>query len=413
MPERSDLSGQNILLGITGGIAAYKTPMLVRQLVEAGANIQVVMSENAHRFVTSTILQAVGGNPVRDDLWDPAAEAAMGHIELARWADQILIAPATANAIARLAAGDASNLLYTLCLASSAPISLAPAMNQQMFQHPAVQRNLATLTADGCRVIGPDNGDQACGDQGPGRMTEPEDLVLALAQPKQPWAGSRGPLSGRTVIVTTGPTREAIDPVRYISNHSSGLQGMAIADAAKQAGADVILVAGPGVAESSPDMQRIDITSAQEMHAKVHEHLAAADIFIGVAAVADYRPASPEEQKIKRHLKADEDVKLSLIENPDIIASVVRAKQAKVVVGFAAETHDTLQNARDKRVRKGLDAIVVNDVSDQSIGFNSRDNEVTLIHEGGDIHFGKQSKTAIAQQLMEQVVELFAAKIEL
>ncbi|MAR28716.1 MAG: bifunctional phosphopantothenoylcysteine decarboxylase/phosphopantothenate--cysteine ligase CoaBC [Gammaproteobacteria bacterium] len=413
MPERSDLSGQNILLGITGGIAAYKTPMLVRQLVEAGANIQVVMSENAHRFVTSTTLQAVSGNPVRDDLWDPAAEAAMGHIELARWADQILIAPATANAIARLAAGDASNLLYTLCLASTAPISLAPAMNQQMFQHPAVQRNLATLTADGCRVIGPDSGDQACGDQGPGRMTEPEDLVLALAQPKQPWAGSRGPLSGRTVIVTTGPTREAIDPVRYISNHSSGLQGMAIADAAKQAGADVILVAGPGVAESSPDMQRIDITSAQEMHAKVHEHLAAADIFIGVAAVADYRPASPEEKKIKRHLKADEDVKLSLIENPDIIASVVRAKQAKVVVGFAAETHDTLQNARDKRVRKGLDAIVVNDVSDQSIGFNSRDNEVTLIHEGGDIHFGKQSKTAIAQQLMEQVVELFAAKIEL
>ena len=412
MPERSDLSGQNILLGITGGIAAYKTPMLVRQLVEAGANIQVVMSENAHRFVTSTTLQAVSGNPVRDDLWDPAAEAAMGHIELARWADQILIAPATANAIARLAAGDASNLLYTLCLASTAPISLAPAMNQQMFQHPAVQRNLATLIADGCRVIGPDSGDQACGDQGPGRMTEPEDLVLALAQTKQTRAGSRGPLSGRTVIVTTGPTREAIDPVRYISNHSSGLQGMAIADAAKQAGADVILVAGPGVAESSPDMQRINIISAQEMHAKVHEHLAAADIFIGVAAVSDYRPANPEEQKIKRHLTADEDVKLSLIENPDIIASVVRAKQAKVVVGFAAETHDTLQNARDKRVRKGLDAIVVNDVSDRSIGFNSRDNEVTLIHEGGDIHFGKQSKSAIAQQLMEHLVEIFAAKIE-
>ncbi|MBL6708842.1 MAG: bifunctional phosphopantothenoylcysteine decarboxylase/phosphopantothenate--cysteine ligase CoaBC [Pseudomonadales bacterium] len=413
MPERSDLSGQNILLGITGGIAAYKTPMLVRQLVAAGANLQVVMSENAHRFVTSTTLQAVSGNPVRDDLWDPAAEAAMGHIELARWADQILIAPATANAIARLAAGDASNLLYTLCLASTAPISLAPAMNQQMFQHPAVQRNLATLTADGCRVIGPDSGDQACGDQGPGRMTEPEDLVLALAQPKQPGAESRGPLSGRTVIVTTGPTREAIDPVRYISNHSSGLQGMAIADAAKQAGANVILIAGPGVAESSPDMQRIDITSAQEMHAKVHEHLASADIFIGVAAVADYRPSNPEEQKIKRHLKTNEDVKLSLTENPDIIASVVKAKQAKVVVGFAAETHDTLQNARDKRVRKGLDAIVVNDVSDQSIGFNSRDNEVTLIHEGGDIHFGKQSKTAIAQRLMEQLVELFAAKIGL
>ena len=415
MPENSDLSGQNILLGITGGIAAYKTPMLVRQLVEAGASIQVVMSENAHRFVTATTLQAVSGTPVRDDLWDPAAEAAMGHIELARWADQILIAPATANAIARLAAGEASNLLYTLCLASAAPISLAPAMNQQMFQHPAVQRNLATLTADGYQIIGPDSGDQACGDQGPGRMTEPQDLVLALAATRRSALRSSGAaagvLAGRTVIVTTGPTREAIDPVRYISNHSSGLQGLAVAKAARQAGAQVVLIAGPGVSDSAADIQRIDVTTALDMHTQVHEHLASADVFIGVAAVADYRPANAEAQKIKRHLQADQDVGLSLVENPDIIASVVAAGQAKIVIGFAAETHDTLQHARDKRVRKGLDAIVVNDVSDQSIGFNSTDNAVTLIHEGGEINLGKQPKTAIGEQLIQQLIELFGERL--
>ena len=246
MPEMtSNLSGQHILLGISGGIAAYKTPILVRRLVEAGASVQVVMTANAHQFVTATSLQAVSGNPVRDDLWDAAAEAAMGHIELARWADQILIAPATASMIARLATGEASDLLSTLCLASPAPVSVAPAMNQQMYQHPAVQRNLASLEADGYRIIGPDSGDQACGDQGPGRMTEPEDLLSALAQ--HPLSGDdAGSLTGCTVMVTTGPTREAIDPVRYISNHSSGLQGLAIAESARRAGATVILIAGPG-----------------------------------------------------------------------------------------------------------------------------------------------------------------------
>ena len=408
----SNLSGQHILLGISGGIAAYKTPILVRRLVEAGASVQVVMTANAHQFVTATTLQAVSGNPVRDDLWDAGAEAAMGHIELARWADQILIAPATANTIARLASGEASDLLSTLYLASPAPVSIAPAMNQQMFQHPAVQRNLVTLKDDGCRIIGPDSGDQACGDQGPGRMTEPEDLLTALAQ-QSLTEDQQGSLAGCSVTVTTGPTREAIDPVRYISNHSSGLQGLAVAEAARRAGAKVTLIAGPGVEGAHNDIERQDVTTAQDMYEQVHKALPTTDIFIGVAAVADYRPAVAQEQKIKRHQHEEPDMRLALVENPDIIASVVASGQVKVVVGFAAETNDTLNNAREKRARKGLDAIVVNDVSDQNIGFNSINNAVTLIYEGGEIDFGTQPKTEIANQLVNQLATLFKEKIDL
>ncbi len=408
----SNLSGQHILLGISGGIAAYKTPILVRRLVEAGASVQVVMTANAHQFVTATTLQAVSGNPVRDDLWDAGAEAAMGHIELARWADQILIAPATADTIARLASGEASDLLSTLYLASPAPVSIAPAMNQQMFQHPAVQRNLVTLKADGCRIIGPDSGDQACGDQGPGRMTEPEDLLTALAQ-QSLTEDQQGSLAGCSVTVTTGPTREAIDPVRYISNHSSGLQGLAVAEAARRAGAKVTLIAGPGVEGAHSDIERQDVTTAQDMYEQVHKALPTTDIFIGVAAVADYRPAVAQEQKIKRHQHEEPDMQLALVENPDIIASVVASGQVKVVVGFAAETNDTLNNAREKRARKGLDAIVVNDVSDQNIGFNSINNAVTLIYKGGEIDFGTQPKTEIANQLVNQLATLFKEKIDL
>ncbi|NCF45605.1 MAG: bifunctional phosphopantothenoylcysteine decarboxylase/phosphopantothenate--cysteine ligase CoaBC, partial [Proteobacteria bacterium] len=399
-------------LGISGGIAAYKTPILVRRLIEAGAQVQVVMTANAHKFVTATSLQAVSGNPVREDLWDPAAEASMGHIELARWADQILIAPASASVIARLANGEASDLLSTLCLASPAAISIAPAMNQQMFQHPAVQRNLATLRKDGYRIIGPDSGDQACGDQGPGRMTEPEDLILALTQQQLATTGtSATALHGRKVIVTTGPTREAIDPVRYISNHSSGLQGLAIAEAARRAGANVIVVAGPGVPETHGDIERVNVITAQQMHDEVHAHLTDTDLFIGVAAVADYRPANAAAQKIKRH-KQQAEVQFALVQNPDIISSVAQTGSAKVVIGFAAETNDTLQNARDKRARKGLDAIVVNDVSDHSIGFNNSDNAVTLIHERGEVEFARQPKTAIAEKLVTQITDLFAANLE-
>ena len=411
MPDTTlNLSGKHILLGVSGGIAAYKTPMLVRQLVQAGALVQVVMTENAHHFVTATTLQAVSGHAVRDDLWDQAAEAAMGHIELARWADHILIAPATAGTISRLANGDASDLLTTLCLASNAPMSLAPAMNQQMFAHPAVQRNLATLRSDGWQIIGPDSGDQACGDTGPGRMSEPQALVQALsASAAEPVLCS---MSGQTLMITTGPTREAIDPVRYISNHSSGLQGLAIAEAGRQAGAKVILIAGPGVAECHADITRINIISAQEMHDSVHQHLPGTDLFIGVAAVADYRPATAQQQKIKRHAQADSSPQLPLVENPDIIASVVQAGQARMVVGFAAETNDALANAREKRQRKGLDAIVVNDVSDQRIGFNSADNAVTLIHADGEVDFGIQPKTAIAEQLISQLAALLQQKFQ-
>lgn len=411
MPDTSsNLTGKHILLGVSGGIAAYKTPILVRRLVEAGALVQVVMTANAHHFVTATTLQAVSGNVVRDDLWDPAAEAAMGHIELARWADHILIAPATAGVISRLASADASDLLSTLCLASNAQISIAPAMNQQMFANAGVQRNLAVLRADGCQIIGPDSGDQACGDVGEGRMTEPEALVQALAA--SGGDSSSGQLSGLTVMVTTGPTREAIDPVRYISNHSSGLQGLAIAEAARQAGARVKLIAGPGVGSCHNDVDRVDITTAQEMYDAVHEHLPNTDVFVGVAAVADYRPAAAETQKIKRHTQSTDQVQLALVQNPDIIASVVQAGKAKVVIGFAAETHDTLQHARDKRQRKGLDAIVVNDVSDQRIGFNSADNAVTFIHAKGEVAFGIQPKTAIARQLIEQLSEQFADRLQ-
>ena len=411
MPDTTlNLSGKHILLGVSGGIAAFKTPMLVRQLVQAGALVQVVMTENAHHFVTATTLQAVSGHAVRDDLWDQAAEAAMGHIELARWADHILIAPATAGTISRLANGDASDLLTTLCLASNAPMSLAPAMNQQMFAHPAVQRNLATLRSDGWQIIGPDSGDQACGDTGPGRMSEPQALVQALsASAAEPVLCS---MSGQTLMITTGPTREAIDPVRYISNHSSGLQGLAIAEAGRQAGAKVILIAGPGVAECHADITRINIISAQEMHDSVHQHLPGTDLFIGVAAVADYRPATAQQQKIKRHAQADSSPQLPLVENPDIIASVVQAGQARMVVGFAAETNDALANAREKRQRKGLDAIVVNDVSDQRIGFNSADNAVTLIHADGEVDFGIQPKTAIAEQLISQLAALLQQKFQ-
>jgi phosphopantothenoylcysteine decarboxylase/phosphopantothenate--cysteine ligase len=411
MPNMTlNLSGKHILLGVSGGIAAYKSPILVRRLVEAGATVQVVMTANAHHFVTATTLQAVSGNLVRDDLWDQAAEAAMGHIELARWADHILIAPATAGTIARIANGEASDLLSTLCLASSVPISVAPAMNQQMFAHPAVQRNLATLKGDGCQIIGPDSGDQACGDTGLGRMTEPDEILLALSASFA--EANTGLMVGQTLMVTTGPTREAIDPVRYISNHSSGLQGLAIAEAGRRAGAKVILIAGPGVNTSHGDITRVDVTSAQEMYDSVHEFLPKTDLFVGVAAVADYRPETAQTQKIKRHTQAEDQVRLALVENPDIIASVVQAQQAKVVVGFAAETNDTLQNAREKRLRKGLDAIVVNDVSDQRIGFNSPDNAVTLIHADGEMDFGVQPKSAIAEQLICQLAELFAQKLK-
>ncbi len=402
------LKGKHIVLGISSGIAAYKAPMIVRNLTTAGADVQVVMTGNAHHFVTSTSLQAVSGRPVRDTLWDEAAEAAMGHIELARWADLVLVAPATANVVAKLAHGMADDLLTTLCLATTAPIFIAPAMNQQMFLNTATAANLEILTERGVHLIGPDSGEQACGEDGPGRMSEPDEIVSTLVAA----TSSSSELAGQKVMITTGPTREAIDPVRYVSNHSSGLQGLSIAEAALRAGAEVLLVAGPGVPRSSADIERIDVESALDMHSAVQSNLPGTNIFIGVAAVADYRVAAPAEQKMKRAGTADASLSLDLVENPDIIASVAKHEnRPALVIGFAAETNNAIDFAREKRVRKDLDAIVVNDVSDKTIGFNSSHNAATLIFDDGDVTFPRQSKQQLAGALVRQIPEIFAHQL--
>ena len=367
--------------------------------------MQVVLTQGAARFVTPVTLQALSGRPVRDDLWDREAEAAMGHIELARWADLILVAPATAHFMANLAQGAAPDLLTTLCLASDAPILLAPAMNQAMWRDPAAQRNAATLAADGKRLIGPAEGEQACGDVGPGRMAEPEALLEAVRAAFLPLC-----LQGLSVLVTAGPTREALDPVRFLSNHSSGKQGYAIAKAAAEAGAWVTLVSGPCELPIPANVECIAVTSAVEMHEAVLARAVEQALVIGVAAVADYRPATQAPQKIKREPMgqgAAEPPAIALVENPDIIASVAALPDAPVVVGFAAETENALDNARRKRRRKALDAIVVNDVSNPKIGFNSDHNAATLIWADGEVELAYQGKEALAASLIQHLANLF------
>lgn len=406
----SSLVGQHIVLGITAGVAAYKAPAVVRALRAEGAEIQVVMSANANKFVTATALQAVSGRPVRDDLWDRQAEASMGHIELARWADQILIAPATANCLAALANGHAYDLLTTICLATEAAVVVAPAMNQRMYLHPAAQQNLLKLKEFGYQVVEPDHGEQACGEFGPGRLPEPATLIAALQQlPTQSQRDSV--LHDLGVMITAGPTREAIDPVRFISNHSSGVQGLSLAEAALGAGAKVTLVAGPGVPASDPRITRLDVVSANDMHETVQKHLDDIHLFIGVAAVADYRVAQPAEQKIKKTSSQESHLDLRLIENPDVIKGVIESGHETVVIGFAAETHDTLNHAREKRLRKGLHAIVVNDVSDARIGFNSPDNAATFITDDEEINFPRQNKRTMAVKLLQQISERFGTEL--
>jgi phosphopantothenoylcysteine decarboxylase/phosphopantothenate--cysteine ligase len=396
------LHGKRILLGISGGIAAYKAPQLVRLLRQADADVQVVMTRGAHHFVTATSLQAVSGRPVRDDLWDESAEAAMGHIELARWADAILIAPATADLIARLATGRADDLLTTLCLASRAPLLIAPAMNQVMWESPSTQRNIRAVVGDGALLLGPDNGDQACGDVGPGRMQEPEALAQALQAHLAP---PRQVLDGKKVLITA-------DPVRYLTNHSSGKQGYAIAAAARAAGAEVVLVSGPVALPAPFGVRRIDVTSATEMHDAVLAHAGDCDVFVGVAAVADYRPEEVKPQKIKKAEQGDDPadgddrtsgLTLALVENPDIIASVAKLAHKPLTVGFAAETHAALVHARSKRERKGIDIIIVNDVSDPSIGFNSDHNAVTMIWQGGEMTLPRQPKAQLAGTIIDRI----------
>ena len=394
-----------ILLGISGGIAAYKAPLLVRHLRAVGAEIVPVLTPNAARFVTPAALQAVAGQRPRTDLWDPQAEAAMGHIELARWADAVVVAPATANLIARFAGGIADDLLTTVYLATTAPVFVAPAMNVKMWEHPATQRNVLRLRADGVTILGPAEGEQACGEFGPGRMLEPEEIAdivtAALGTPRA--------LTGAKVLITAGPTREYLDPVRFISNRSSGRQGFTLAEAARDAGAEVTLVAGPVHLPTPTGIDRIDVVSAQEMKDAVHARAPDADIFVSVAAVADYRPQRLHQQKLKKSEQPSGGLRVALKENDDIVGSIADVQPRPFVVGFAAETHNALEFAREKRQRKCMDAIVVNDVSDPAIGFDSGDNAVTLIHAAGEVVLPKMPKHAIARRLVAEIATLYAA----
>jgi phosphopantothenoylcysteine decarboxylase/phosphopantothenate--cysteine ligase len=387
-----------ILVGISGGIAAYKSPDLVRRLKESGDEVRVVMTQSACSFISPLTLQAVSGNPVSTDLLDPDAEAAMGHIELARWADLILIAPATADLIARLAAGMANDLLSTLCLATTAPIAVAPAMNLQMWANNATQDNIQQLYKRNMTILGPDKGEQACGETGLGRMLEPLQLV-AESQRFNPQ--NQLVMAGKKILVTAGPTREAIDPVRYLSNHSSGKMGFEIARAAHFAGADVTLITGPVNLETNCSIDRIDVTSAQEMQQQVLDYISDQDIFIGCAAVADYRVEEIADDKIK---KDRQQLVLTMVENPDIISSVSNREVKPYCVGFAAETTDVLSYAEKKLAAKNLDMICANDVSDSDIGFNGDMNKLTIITaDGQSVELEKASKKSLAIKLINLI----------
>ncbi|GAB3288127.1 bifunctional phosphopantothenoylcysteine decarboxylase/phosphopantothenate--cysteine ligase CoaBC [Pseudidiomarina andamanensis] len=401
------LLGRRILLGISGGIAAYKTPELVRRLKDYGADVRCVLTQGGQAFITPLTLQAVSGNPVHHDLLDPAAEAAMGHIELAKWAELVFIAPASANTLAQLAHGHASDLLTTLCLATAAPVAVAPAMNQQMWAHAAVQANCDLLRQRGVNVITPASGAQACGDVGAGRMPEPlelRDVICSLLLPHNQ------ELTGKHIVITAGPTREAIDPVRYLSNHSSGKMGFALAAAAQAMGAQVTLIAGPVNIATPTGVKRIDVVSAEQMHTAAMQAVENADVFIGCAAVADYRPEQVADSKIK---KSNDGMQITLVRNPDILADVAALAKAPFTIGFAAETNDVAHYAQDKLARKKLNMIAANDVSDTSIGFNSEDNAMLLFWRDTNNTVQQQalaraSKLTIAQQILQQAAKLLS-----
>jgi phosphopantothenoylcysteine decarboxylase/phosphopantothenate--cysteine ligase len=388
----ASLNGKHVLLGITGGIAAYKCAELVRGLRKAGAEVRVVMTAAAERFVTPTTLQALSGYPVRSSLWDEAAEAAMSHIELARWADLILVAPASADALARFAGGHANDLLSTLCLASEAPAHLAPAMNRVMWANTATQDNVAVLRARGFRIHGPDSGEQACGETGEGRMLEPMQLIEALADIPQPWRGRR-------LLITAGPTYEDLDPVRFLGNRSSGKMGFALAASAAAQGGEVVLIAGPVALPTPPGVRRIDIRSAAQMHEAVMAELAGIDTFIAAAAVADYRPKSVSAGKIK---KSEGDSSLELQRTLDILAAVsVSPMRPKRVVGFAAETERLDEHAQEKMRNKGLDAIAANAVGQSGSGFESSHNALTVFTRAGRHAIPLTTKRQAADALLD------------
>ncbi len=397
----SALTNKRVLLGISGGIAAYKCVELVRRLREQGAEVRVVMTAAAKAFITPLTLQAVSGHPVADDLLDPAAESSMGHIQLAKWADLVLLAPATADLMARMAAGMGNDLLTTLCLATNAPLAITPAMNQQMYQAQVTQENIAKLAARGALIWGPAEGAQACGDVGPGRMLEPAELCQRVSQ----HFAQQQDLAGIAVLITAGPTREALDPVRFISNHSSGKMGYAIAAAAAARGATVTLVSGPVNLPTPAGVKRIDVESALQMQSAVMTEVTHHQIFIACAAVADYRAACVAPEKIK---KAGDEISLTLVKNPDIVAGVgAMTTQRPFVVGFAAETQNVEQYARDKLARKNLDLICANDVSLPGQGFNADQNALHLFWKDGQHSLALDSKAALGQQLMDNIVRLY------
>jgi phosphopantothenoylcysteine decarboxylase / phosphopantothenate---cysteine ligase len=398
------MKAKRILLGVTGGIAAYKSPDLVRRLREQGAEVQVVLTSGAREFVTPMTFQAVSGRDVRSDLWDPEAEKAMSHIELARWADFILIAPATADFIARLATGQADDLLTTLCLASGAPIALAPAMNRLMWSNPATQANVNTLKSRGIHVWGPGEGDQACGEVGAGRMLEPTQLAAFVTNAVAP----TGPLAGKRVLLTAGPTRERIDPVRFISNRSSGKMGFAVAAAARELGAEVTIVAGPVNLATPPGIKRVDVESAADMLNAVLANLDGTDIFIATAAVADYRPANPVECKIK---KTSESMDIKMERTVDILATVAARHGAArpFVVGFAAETDSVEQYARQKLLKKNLDMIAANEVGHDKV-FEKDDNALLVLCRSGRHELPHAPKVALARDLVALIAQNYAAR---
>ena len=415
--DLSVIPHKNIILAVTGGIAAYKSAILVRRLKDYGFDVRVVMTQGSQAFITPLTFQALSGNPVHTELLDPEAEAGMGHIELARWADLILVAPASCDSIAKFANGLADDLLSTLYLATKAPVWVAPAMNQQMWAAKATQRNLQTLVEDGVHVIMPDAGEQACGDVGLGRMPEPEDLARQVAayfhKAQRAIAEKFGLLAGKRVTITAGPTREAIDPVRYISNHSTGKMGFALAAACYAAGAKVTLVAGPVSLDTPNGVQRINVSSAMQMlDVSMNQLQQGCDIFIATAAVADYRVAQVAEHKIK---KAGDELAVSLVKNPDIVATIAQQQQRPFMVGFAAETQNVEEYAAGKLVAKKLDMIACNDVSRPDIGFASDENAMTVFF-AQSYHMNKRelekaSKQEISQQLVESIADALRRRL--
>lgn len=397
-----DLNQKRIVVGVTGGIAAYKTPELIRRLKDAGAEVRVVMTENSKRFVGPLTFQAVSGHPVHDAWLDADTESGMGHIDLARWADLVIIAPATASVIARLAHGMADDLLTTLCITTEARLGLAPAMNQQMWAAPATRANARTLEERGIAILGPGQGDQACGETGPGRMLEPADLLGEIGA-----LFGKGSLAGRKVVVTAGPTWEAIDPVRGISNHSSGKMGYAVARAAAQSGARVTLISGPTALAAPPGVDRVPVISAREMHDAALSACRGASVFVGVAAVADYRPEYVEAQKIK---KSGDRMQINLIRNPDILADVAALPDRPFTVGFAAETENVEQHAREKLLKKNVDLIAANNVAGET-GFGSEDNELVLVERDSVRRLGRASKAVLAHRLVQHIAERISPRL--